>query len=198
MAEPQTAAAPRIELIVGIGNPGERYHGTRHNIGWQFVDLLASQGSCRWQSKASFHGDLAETTIEESKVRLLKPQTHVNNSGRAVQAVAHFYRIPSEAILVVHDDLDLPPGSCRLRFACGDAGHNGLRDISRQLTPNYHRLRFGIGHPGQRDQVTPWVLGRPSASDREAMERALDLAHSQIDSLCRGDFEQGMRELNCS
>ena len=198
MAEPQIAAAQRIELVVGIGNPGERYQGTRHNVGWQFVDLLARQGDCRWHAKASFHGVLTEITIEGSKVRLLKPETHVNNSGHSVRAVAHFYRIPTEAILVAHDDLDLPPGSCRLRFACGDAGHNGLRDISRQLTPNYHRLRFGIGHPGQRDQVTPWVLGRPAPGDREAMGRALDLAHSQIDNLCRGNFEESMRELNCS
>ncbi len=198
MAEPQTAAAQPLELIVGIGNPGERYRGTRHNVGGQFVDLLACQGESRWQSQASFHGDLAEITIAQTRVRLLKPATHVNRSGRSVQAVAHFYRIPSEAILVAHDDLDLPPGSCRLRFACGDAGHNGLKDISRQLTPNYYRLRFGIGHPGQRDEVTPWVLGRPSAADREAMGRALELAQGQIDNLCRGNFEQGMRELNCS
>ena len=187
-----------IRLVVGLGNPGREHEATRHNAGFWFADALASRLGAAFAGEAKFHGRIARAVGD---LRLLKPGTYMNLSGRAVGAVAQFFAIAPDEILVVHDELDLPPGEAKLKFGGGTAGHNGLRDIAAHLGgPAFWRLRLGIGHP--RDSAIPqqgvadYVLQPPRGADRAAIEDALDRALDVWPLIAAGDFERAMMALH--
>jgi len=186
-----------LRLIVGLGNPGTEYLRTRHNAGFWFVDALASAQNERFGFDGKLHGETCKLRLGGESVWLLKPATFMNKSGIAVAAALRYYKIEPEECLVAHDDLDLPPGAARLKFDGGHGGQNGLRDIMAHLGHGkFHRLRLGIGHPGHKDQVTSWVLGRPSAADEDAMldgvARALNVLPLAVD----GQFDKAMQQLH--
>ena len=186
-----------LRLIVGLGNPGTEYLRTRHNAGFWLVDALAGGQGERFGFDGKLHGESCRVRLGGQAVWLLKPATFMNKSGVAVVAALHYYKIEPEQCLIAHDDLDLPAGTVRLKFDGGHGGQNGLRDIMAQLGHGrFHRLRVGIGHPGHRDQVTPWVLGRPSAPDEDAIldgvGRALDVLPLAVD----GQFDKAMQQLH--
>lgn len=186
-----------IQLIVGLGNPGPRYADTRHNAGFWFVDRFAAAERLTLKAETRFHGEVATWSRTAGDVRLLKPLTFMNESGRAVQALAAYYRIPVEHILVVHDELDLPPGDLRLKSGGGHGGHNGLRSTIGALnSPAFLRLRVGIGHPGTAPLVTPYVLGKPPADQTRLIEDALDGALALLPRLVAGETAPVMQLLN--
>lgn len=186
-----------IKLIVGLGNPGREYEATRHNAGFWWVDELARNNGANFRNDSKFHGLVARTALHGHEVHLLKPQTFMNVSGRAVVALALFYKILPDQILVVHDELDLPPGSAKLKLGGGHGGHNGLKDIIAHLgTKDFWRLRIGIGHPGERSEVVNYVLNAPRKEEQvlieEALQRALDVAGPVIE----GKMEAAMLKLH--
>ena len=185
-----------IRLIVGLGNPGSQYDKTRHNAGFWFVDELARRYSGRLASEKRFSGEACKLQVGNHTVWLLKPMTFMNRSGLAVSQLANFYQIPVEQILVAHDELDIPAGDVRLKQAGGHGGHNGLRDIHAHMTANYWRLRLGIGHPGDRNQVVDYVLSRPSVDDEIMITRAIDTAADQIGLILSGEMQQAMQKLH--
>ena len=185
-----------IRLIVGLGNPGSQYDKTRHNAGFWFVDELARRYSGRLASEKRFSGEACKLQVGSHTVWLLKPMTFMNRSGLAVSQLANFYQIPVEQILVAHDELDIPAGDVRLKQAGGHGGHNGLRDIHAHMTANYWRLRLGIGHPGDRNQVVDYVLSRPSVDDEIMITRAIDTAAAQIELILSGEMQQAMQKLH--
>lgn len=169
-----------IKLIVGLANPGAEYAATRHNAGAWYVEKLAEQHRQVLKEESKFFGHTGRITLAGADLRLLIPGTFMNLSGKAVAALAGFYRILPEEILVAHDELDLPPGVVRLKQGGGHGGHNGLKDIISQLgnNPGFHRLRVGIGHPGDRNKVVNFVLGKPPASEQRLIDDAIDEAAS--------------------
>ena len=174
-----------IKLIVGLGNPGREYQPTRHNAGFWWVEHLARAYPGTFQAENKFHGQVARSQIQGHEVLLLKPQTFMNASGRSVAAITQFYKIAAAEMLIVHDELDLPPGSAKLKFGGGHGGHNGLKDILLHGgTADYWRLRIGIGHPGERSEVVNYVLQAPRHEEsqliEQAMQRALDVAHLMV------------------
>ncbi|HET7587851.1 MAG TPA: aminoacyl-tRNA hydrolase [Gammaproteobacteria bacterium] len=185
-----------LQLVVGLGNPGAEHVLTRHNAGFWFVDALAEREGGRFTPERKYHGDLCRVNVAGNDLRLLKPATFMNRSGQAVQALASYLKLPPEAILVVHDDLDLPAGTLRLKWSGGHGGHNGLRDITSHLGPNFRRLRIGIGHPGNSREVIDYVLQRARPDEEqqiiEAVGRGLDLLPELLD---RG-FEYAMHKLH--
>lgn len=186
-----------IRLFVGLGNPGNEYAKTRHNAGFWFLDALAEKLGARLGVDSKLHSDNGKVLLLGQSIWLLKPRTFMNKSAQAVLAAQRYFKIEPEETLVAHDDLDLPAGTARLKFDGGHGGQNGLRDILAQLGHGkFHRLRLGIGHPGDKDQVTPWVLGRPGKDDEaqilSAVGRSLDVVSRLID----GDFEVAMRQLH--
>lgn len=187
-----------VELIVGLGNPGPQYAGTRHNAGADFVTLLADSFSAPLADTPKFFGRSARLLAGARDVRLLIPSTYMNLSGQAVAAMAGFYRIPAEHILVVHDELDLPPGVARLKRGGGHGGHNGLRDIIRALGNNreFARLRLGIGHPGQAAQVVSFVLQKAPAAERQAVHEASEKAIAVMDQVIQGEWERAVHKLH--
>ncbi len=185
-----------IRLIVGLGNPGSQYDKTRHNAGFWFVDELARRYSGRLASEKRFSGEACKLQVGSHTVWLLKPMTFMNRSGLAVSQLANFYQIPVEQILVAHDELDIPAGDVRLKQAGGHGGHNGLRDIHAHMTANYWRLRLGIGHPGDRNQVVDYVLSRPSVADEAVILRTIDTAAAQIELILSGEMQQAMQKLH--
>lgn len=185
-----------IALIVGLGNPGKEYEATRHNAGFWFVDALARQQRANFKPEKKFHGQLARFQHEGQDVWLLKPETFMNLSGQAVQAVCQFYKIPITEVLVVHDDLDLPPGTARLKKAGGHGGHNGLRDIMARLGKDFYRLRLGIGHPGDKNRVTGHVLKKATVDDTQLIEQAIDDALRVLPEILEGDFAKAMNRLH--
>ncbi len=191
-------AVADFRLVVGLGNVGTRYAGTRHNAGFWYADALAARLGAAFRADRKAQGELARTTVGGRDVRLLKPTTLMNASGRAVAAVAGFHKLAAASVLVAHDDLDLPPGTVRLKYGGGHGGHNGLRDIAAQLgTGDYWRLRIGVGHPGQREDVIDYVLTRPSPADREAIDGAIERVIDQTDALLvSGEVETAMQALH--
>lgn len=188
-----------LRLIVGLGNPGAEYDRTRHNAGFWFADALALAGGARFSQEAKLHGAAVRVDIDGRPIWLLKPSTFMNRSGQSVAAALHYFKISPEEMLVVHDELDLPPGTARLKFDGGHGGQNGLRDIVAHLGHGaFHRLRLGIGHPGHKDKVTPWVLGRPGRDDEASIERAIDEARQVLPQVARGDFSAAMKQLHTS
>ncbi len=186
-----------LRLIVGLGNPGAEHLRTRHNAGFWFVDALAQRESVSWRRSVKLHGESGEVHRDGEHVRLLKPTTFMNNSGTAVVAALNFWKIVPEQMLVVHDDLDLPAGAAKLKFDGGHGGQNGLRDIIQHLGhARFHRLRLGIGHPGNRDRVLPWVLGRPNAEDEQAMIEAIAASLEIFPLVVAGKFGEAMKRLH--
>ncbi|EFF1836205.1 TPA: aminoacyl-tRNA hydrolase [Escherichia coli] len=167
-----------IKLIVGLANPGAEYAATRHNAGAWFVDLLAERLRGPLREEAKFFGYTSRVTLGGEDVRLLVPTTFMNLSGKAVAAMASFFRINPDEILVAHDELDLPPGVAKFKLGGGHGGHNGLKDIISKLgnNPNFHRLRIGIGHPGDKNKVVGFVLGKPPVSEQKLIDEAIDEA----------------------
>lgn len=167
-----------IKLIVGLANPGAEYAATRHNAGAWYVDLLAERLRAPLREEPKFFGYTSCITLEGEDVRLLVPTTFMNLSGKAVGAMTSFYRIPPDEILVAHDELDLPPGVAKFKLGGGHGGHNGLKDIISKLgnNPNFHRLRVGIGHPGDKNKVVGFVLGKPPVSEQKLIDMAIDEA----------------------
>ena len=191
------ALMPPVELIVGLGNPGPEYELTRHNAGFWFVDALARREGTHFRHEGKFQGEVARVRLDGREIWLLKPMTYMNRSGQATAALARFYKIPPEAILVAHDELDLPPGQARLKQGGGHGGHNGLRDLVAQLGTNaFQRLRLGIGHPGDAKQVTGYVLGKPPATDRDLIEAAVDQALDVIPLVVAGELQKAMNRLH--
>jgi len=187
----------RLRLLVGLGNPGADYLRTRHNAGFWFIDALAQQHGARFGVESKLHAETAKATIAGEPVLLLKPTTFMNKSGIAVVSALRYYKIAPEEMLVAHDELDLPPGTARLKFDGGHGGQNGLRDTMRLLGHGrFHRLRIGIGHPGHKDRVTPWVLGRAGRDDEAAIERAIDDALAVLPLAVAGDFNEAMKRLH--
>jgi len=186
-----------IRLIVGLGNPGPEYAPTRHNVGFWFVDALAQ--SQAFKAEARFHGELSRLSRRGQDLRLLKPSTYMNHSGRSVAAVSRYFEIPPEQILIAHDELDLPVGTVRLKQGGGHAGHNGLRDTINLLgSRDFWRLRIGIDHPGDRSLVLGYVLGRPSRADALLIEDTLRDVEGVIDDLLDGRFQVAMNRLHRS
>jgi len=176
-----------IKLFVGLGNPGPQYEDTRHNAGFWWADAAARALGAQWQDGRGFHGQVARA----GGIWLLKPQTFMNLSGQAVAALARFYKIAPSEILVAHDELDLPPGQVKLKQGGGHAGHNGLRDIHARLgSADYWRLRLGIGHPGDKDKVLGWVLGKAPLPERIALEQAIDRGVKALGDLAAGQMER--------
>ncbi|HEU4857086.1 MAG TPA: aminoacyl-tRNA hydrolase [Rhodanobacteraceae bacterium] len=186
-----------IRLIAGLGNPGPEYLHNRHNAGFWVADVLATGAGERFTFENRVHAQTCRVQVGSEPVRLIKPDTFMNESGRAVVAALHYWKLAPEELLVVHDDLDLPPGTARLKFDGGHGGQNGVRSIIAQLGHGkFNRLRIGIGHPGDRGRVTSWVLGNPSAADEEAMLDAITHALGVLPLAVAGDFNEAMKRLN--
>jgi len=180
-------------LIVGLGNPGPEYEDNRHNLGFWFVDLLARELKLRLEPQGKFFGRVARL----GDLWLMQPSTFMNRSGQAVVALARFYKILPDEILVVHDELDLQPGTIRLKQGGGNGGHNGLKDIQAHLSvPDFWRLRLGIGHPGDRNEVVNYVLKAPRKEEQELIDRALDRCLLAWPKLAGGDYEAAQRLLH--
>jgi len=187
-----------VQLIVGLGNPGPEYEQTRHNAGAFFVERLADKQGISLSAERKFFGLTGRFSHQGRDVRLLIPTTFMNRSGQAVAALAGFYRIPLEAILVAHDELDMPPGVAKLKKGGGHGGHNGLRDIIAQLgnQNGFHRLRLGIGHPGHASQVSGFVLGRAPQAERTLLENSIDAALSVLPEMLDGHWSRAMQQLH--
>ncbi len=208
-ATPETTKTPKssesrvdapLDLIVGIGNPGRDYQDTRHNVGVWFVEALARRENAVFKAEKKFFGRVASVYLEGRDVRLLIPDTYMNESGKSVAALVNFYKIPLEAVLVAHDELDFPIGKVRFKQDGGLAGHNGLRDISRSLggAREFNRLRIGVGHPGDKDGVTGHVLGKASASEKELIDQCIDESLRALPYAIKGDWQLAMQQLHNS
>ncbi|MFZ1873421.1 aminoacyl-tRNA hydrolase [Serratia sp. D1N4] len=187
-----------IKLIVGLANPGAEYAQTRHNAGAWYVDLLAQRHNQPLKEESKFFGYTARLNLAGNDVRLLVPTTFMNLSGKAVAAIATFYRIQPEEILVAHDELDLPPGVAKLKLGGSNGGHNGLKDIQSKLgnTPNFYRLRIGIGHPGDRNKVVGFVLGKPPATEQTLIDDAIDESLRCTEILLQEGMTKAMNRLH--
>jgi peptidyl-tRNA hydrolase, PTH1 family len=185
-----------IKLFVGLGNPGDKYIATRHNAGFWWVDLVAAQTNSTLAVDAKMFGKVGKLS-PNNDIWLLKPTTFMNASGKAVAALANYYKITPEEILVIHDELDLPAGQSKLKFSGGHGGHNGLRDIHAALgTNNYWRLRIGIGHPGEKNEVVNYVLKAPSKDEQTAIDVSIYDSSKVVEQLIKGEFEQAMLKLH--
>jgi PTH1 family peptidyl-tRNA hydrolase len=186
-----------IRLIVGLGNPGSSYAETRHNAGFRFIEQLVSRTGATLKNESKFSGHAGKTTIAGNDVWLLMPDTFMNNSGESVAAAARFYKVDPEEILIAHDELDLSPGTVRLKVGGGHGGHNGLRDIIPKLgSKEFVRLRIGIGHPGSASQVSSYVLKKAPNAEQELTDEAIARALGHIDDIVVGDFERVMNDLH--
>lgn len=188
-----------IKLFVGLGNPGPEYADTRHNAGFWWIDQIARQLGATLAPERTFHGHAARASVQGQSVWLLKPQTFMNLSGKAVAALVRFYKIAPQEILVAHDELDLPAGEAKLKQGGGHAGHNGLRDIHAQLgSGDYWRLRLGIGHPGHKAEVAAWVLRKPPLDERIGIEQAMDRAAQAFPLLAASEMAQATQIIHTS
>ncbi len=186
-----------IQLFVGLGNPGAQYAATRHNAGFWWIDQIAAENACRLNHESKFFGDAGRFKSADCEAWLLKPATFMNKSGRAVAALANFYKIPPEAILVIHDELDLPAGSIKLKKGGGHGGHNGLKDIVACLgTNDFWRLRIGIDHPGDRNAVVNYVLNAPMKEEQRAIDEVIDASTTVLPALLEGNMESAMLKLH--
>lgn len=180
-----------IKLFVGLGNPGPDYEATRHNAGFWWIDALARELKVSLVPERSYYGLAGRTSVNGQSVWLLQPQTFMNLSGKSVASLARFFKIQPEEILVVHDELDLPPGQVKLKRGGSHAGHNGLRDIHAQLgSPNYWRLRIGIGHPGEKSEVANWVLKKPAPDQRTLIEDSIAHSLKAHTAMLAGDMDK--------
>lgn len=187
-----------VSLIVGLGNPGAQYDGTRHNVGFDYVDQLAAEHGGQWKADRKYRGDLCKITLSGRPVTLLKPMTYMNRSGQSVAPLAQFFKWAPEQILVAHDDLDLPPGVARFKQGGGHGGHNGLRDIIARLgnQKQFYRLRLGIGHPGQARDVVNFVLSKATPDERRATDDAIRTAVAETPLAAGGEWNKAMNALH--
>lgn len=189
--------AKGIQLIVGLGNPGKDYKNTRHNAGAWWVEALCQQNQISLQTQSKFQAQIAQGQVQGHKCYFAIPTTFMNHSGQAIGKIAKFYKIPPDAILVAHDELDIEPGTARLKNGGGHGGHNGLRDIIPQLgTPNFHRLRIGIGHPGNKNQVADFVLHAPSKQEEQKIHSAIDESLMVLPDILTGNWQPAMNQLH--
>ncbi len=188
-----------IKLFVGLGNPGPEYEATRHNAGFWWIDALSRELKAPLALDKNYHGQLARLSINGQTVWLLKPLTFMNLSGKSVAALARFFKIAPEEILVAHDELDIMPGQVKLKFGGSHAGHNGLRDIHAQVaSPDYWRLRLGVGHPGVKAEVINWVLKKPSQEHRAAIEECIHRCLKAVPDLLAGNMEKATMMIHTS
>ena len=186
-----------LKVIVGLGNPGPKYTETRHNAGFWFVEEVARKYGAIFRQEKKFHGEVAKVNVQGKDIWLLKPDTFMNRSGLATNSLLSFYRITAEQLLVAHDEIDLPPGTAKLKTGGGHGGHNGLRDIINQLgTKDFHRLRIGVGHPGSKEQVVDYVLHSASRDEGILIDRDIDDAVSVLPDLAEGSLEKAMMTLH--
>ncbi len=188
-----------IRLLVGLGNPGAEYEATNHNAGFWWIDAVARELKATLQPERSYHGLVARVNRpgEQGPLWLLEPQTYMNLSGKSVAALARFFKIAPGEILVAHDELDLLPGQVKFKRGGGHAGHNGLRDIHAQLgSPDYWRLRLGIGHPGVKSEVVDYVLRKPAPAAREAIHASIDKTLHALDLILAGEMERATMKIN--
>lgn len=193
-----SSVTSEIKLIVGLGNPGPEYAKTRHNAGAWYVEQLARWHNVSLREEPKFFGHTARILVEGQDVRLLIPNTYMNLSGKAVAALARFYQIEPEAMLVAHDELDLPPGIAKFKQGGGHGGHNGLKDIIARMgnNNNFFRLRLGIGHPGSKEQVAGFVLTKAPSSEQSLIDAALDESLRATDILFKQDMTKAMNRLH--
>lgn len=186
-----------IKLIVGLRNPGDKYSKTRHNAGGWFVEQLANDFNASFKHDKKLNSEVAVIEVNNEPIRLLLPLTYMNNSGLPIISACNYYKIQLPELLVAHDELDLPPGKIKAKLGGGHGGHNGLRSIITALSANnFQRLRIGIGHPGHKDDVTNYVLGKPSVADLEKIELAISKALANINTIASGDINALMNVLN--
>lgn len=187
-----------FKLLVGLGNPGTEYENTRHNAGAQYIEALAQQSQCLLRSEKKFYGQFGKVFIGGQECYLLIPTTYMNLSGKAVQAVCQFYKINAEEVLVIHDELDLPPGIAKLKVGGGHGGHNGLKDIISKLANNrnFGRLRIGIGHPGHASQVAGYVLTKAPTDEHQKITAAIDESLRYTTDIVTGDLNRVMNTLH--
>lgn len=184
-------------LIAGLGNPGQKYERTRHNAGFWFLDAMDRSQRLEFRAQRKLHGELTRQQWGGAQVIVLRPDTFMNHSGQAVRAVVDYYSIPADRVLVAYDDLDLPPGTVRLKQGGGHGGHNGLRSIFQHLGhPEFWRLRIGIGHPGTREAVLPWVLGRARPEDERLITDSIQRAIDVLPELLAGRTERAQQDLH--
>lgn len=188
-----------IKLLVGLGNPGPEYEDTRHNAGFWWIDAVAHELKVSLVPDRNYHGLVARTLVNGQTLWLLKPQTFMNLSGKSVSALARFFKIMPQEILVAHDELDILPGEAKLKLSGSHAGHNGLRDIHAQLgTADYWRLRLGVGHPGDKAEVVSWVLKKPLLEHRKAIDDSIHRAVLALPLLLAGQMEKAMAQIHTS
>jgi len=187
-----------IKLIVGLANPGPEYKNTRHNAGAWFIEELCRSNNISLKNDPKYFGYTGKIIIDGQEVKLLIPTTFMNLSGKSVAALANFFKIKVEQILVAHDELDMPPGVAKIKQGGGHGGHNGLRDIIAKMANNrdFYRLRIGIGHPGRKEQVTGWVLGKAPQADQEKIEAAIDEAVRSVEIWYKQDFKKAQNRLH--
>ena len=186
-----------IRLLVGLGNPGPEYEATRHNAGFWFIDEVARELGTALSPERSYFGRVARVNRPDGPLWLLQPMTFMNLSGKSVAALARFFKIAPHEILVAHDELDLMPGQAKMKLGGSHAGHNGLKDIHAQLgSPEYWRLRLGIGHPGVKAEVIDYVLRKPPLAEREAIDKITEQAVKTLDLILAGDMERAMMKLH--
>lgn len=188
-----------IKLFVGLGNPGPEYEFTRHNAGFWWIDAVAEALKIQLVMDKAYHGLIGRASIQGQAVWLLEPQTFMNSSGKSVAALARFFKIAPQEILVAHDELDMTPGEAKLKLGGSHAGHNGLRDIHAQLgTPEYWRLKLGVGHPGIKSEVIHWVLKKPSLDHRIAIDQSIARALTALPQMIAGEMEKATMLVNTS
>ena len=187
------------QLLIGLGNPGARYEATRHNAGAWLIERVARRYASGFKSSPRCFGSIADADVGGTRVRLFRPDTFMNHSGRAVAAVAGFYKVPAERILIAHDEIDLPAGTVRLKRGGGHGGHNGLRDVVPCLGgAGFSRIRIGVGHPGSRERVVGHVLDRPPPAERAAIDQAIERVMEDVERIVGGDLEGVMNTLHRS
>lgn len=190
--------ASAIRAIIGLANPGSQYADTRHNAGAWFIERLARDAMVQLRPERKFNGDYAKINVAGHDIHLLVPTTYMNHSGKAVAPLAQFFKLKPEQLLVAHDELDIAPGEARFKQGGGHGGHNGLRDIIASLgnVRDFHRLRVGIGHPGDAAKVVNYVLGQPGKSERIAIDQAIDAAANELPLALEGDWARAMNRLH--
>ena len=186
-----------IQLIAGLGNPGSQYARTRHNVGAWYLQQLAEQHDTSLTNNSKLHGAVAKITVESQSLYLFQPSTFMNDSGRALVAVAHYYKIAPNRILVAHDELDFPTGKIRIKCGGGHGGHNGLRDtINKISSRDFYRIRIGINHPGDRGEVSNYVLSKPKQTEKEEIIKSIEKSAQAIDLLIQAEFEKAFLQLH--
>lgn len=186
-----------MQLLVGLGNPGDTYRDTRHNVGFRLLDRLAESEGLRFAAAPRFKAETAAWEYGGNRILLVKPQTFMNNSGEAVAPLAHYYKVPVEDVFVVYDDMDLPAGKTRLRHGGGHGGHNGLRSLHQHLGSDaYVRIKIGIGRPPVGGEVTPWVLGRAEAADRQHEQAAVAAILPELPTILAGDLARAANRIH--